>query len=97
MEMMWLVPVKRWLGETRKGSAAALGGSWSGKMSEAVKLIVDTYVRLKRRQDLEEIREHRRKLVDALAEWSGGRFDVSKSIQVCNEDIEIVEAGLSRL
>jgi hypothetical protein len=66
-------------------------------MSEAVKLIVDAYVGLNNREGLEEIREHRRKLLKSLHEKAGACFDVSKTIQTCKEDIEIVEAGLAKL
>lgn len=66
-------------------------------MSEAVKLIVDAYVGLNFREGLEEIRAHRQKLRKSLQEKASGRFDVSKAIRVCDEDIEIVEDGLARL
>jgi len=66
-------------------------------MSEAVKLIVDTYVSLKNREGLEAIREHRQLMRDQLREKSGGAFDVSKSIRTCDDEIAIVEQGLDRL
>ena len=66
-------------------------------MSEAVKLIVAAYVGLKDRQALEEIREHRQRMRKSLQEKAGGAFDMSKFIQTCDEEIEIVEAGLGKL
>jgi hypothetical protein len=66
-------------------------------MSDAVKLIVDAYVSLKDRAALEEMREHRQRLRKSLQEKAGGWVDVSRSIQIFDEDIEAVEAGLARL
>ncbi|MDE1932526.1 hypothetical protein [Bradyrhizobium sp.] len=66
-------------------------------MPEAVKLIVDAYVNLKNRQALEELREHRTRMRKRLEEMTDGLFDVSKLIRACDEEIEIVEAGLGRL
>jgi hypothetical protein len=66
-------------------------------MSDAVKLIVDAYVSLKDRAALEEMREHRQRLRKSLQEKAGGWVDVSRSIQIFDEDIEAVEAGLLRL
>jgi len=66
-------------------------------MSDAVKLIVDTYVELKDRLALEEMREHRQRLRRSLQEKAGGPFDVSQSIRLCDQDIEAVEVGLATL
>lgn len=66
-------------------------------MSDAVKLIVDAYVSLKDRAALEEMREHRQRLRKSLQEKAGGWVDVSRSIQIFDEDIEAVEAGLAGL
>jgi len=66
-------------------------------MSDAVKLIVDAYVSLKDRAALEEMREHRQRLRKSLQEKAGGWVDVSRSIQIFDEDIDAVEAGLARL
>jgi hypothetical protein len=77
----------------------ATGGASYGEqsMSEAVKLIVDAYVSLKDRVALEEMREHRQRLRRDLGAKAGGWVDVSRSIQLFDEDIEAVEAGLARL
>ena len=66
-------------------------------MSDAVKLIADAYVSLKDRAALEEMREHRQRLRKSLQEKAGGWVDVSRSIQIFDEDIEVVETGLARL
>ena len=66
-------------------------------MSDAVKLIVDAYVSLKNRAALEEMREHRQRLRKSLQEKAGGWVDVSRSIQIFDEDIEAVETALARL
>ena len=66
-------------------------------LSEAVNLIVDACVSLNNRAALEEMREHRQRLRRGLREKAGGWLDVSRSIQIFDEDIEAVEAGLARL
>jgi len=66
-------------------------------MSNAVRLIVDGFVRLSDRRALESMREHRQKLRSSLEERAGGCFDVSRSIELCDDDIVVVEAGLARL
>ena len=65
-------------------------------MSSAVKLIVDGFVKLNDRRALDEMREHRRKLREMLQERAGGYFDVSRSIELCDDDLMIVEEGLAQ-
>ena len=66
-------------------------------MSSAVKLIVDGFVKLNDRRALDQMREHRKKLREILQERVGGYFDVSRSIELCDDDLLIVEEGLARL
>ena len=66
-------------------------------MSDAVKLIVDGYVSLQDRLALEQMREHRQRMRSLLQEKAGGPFDVSGSVRLCDDDIEIIEAGLAKL
>ena len=69
-------------------------------MSEAMKMIVDGYVRLKDREALEELRNHRRRLRQQLQEQrlgSFGTFDVSKSLQTFDAEVLVIETGLERL
>jgi hypothetical protein len=67
------------------------------RMSDALKLIVDCFVSLKNRRALEEMREHRQRLRESLQEKTGGCFDLSSTIRAFDSDIEIVEAGLTKL
>jgi len=66
-------------------------------VSEAAKLIVDGYVRLKDRDALQEMREHRQMLRRNLQEKAGGAIDLSQSIQMMDGDLNEIEAGLARL
>jgi hypothetical protein len=66
-------------------------------MANSVKLIVDTYVSLKNRQALEDMREHRQRMRKQLQDSASAAFDVSRSVRDFDEDIRIVEAGLERL
>jgi len=69
-------------------------------MSEAMKMIVDGYVRLKDREALEGLRNHRRRLRQQLQDVrldSLGTFDVSKSLQTFDAEVLVIEAGLERL
>ena len=69
-------------------------------MTEAMKMIVDGYVRLKDRQALEELRNHRRRLRQQLQDVrldSLGTFDVSKSLQTFDAEVLVTEAGLCLL
>ena len=66
-------------------------------MSNAMKLIVDALVRLNDRKGLDEMRQHRQRLRGILQEKAGGCFDVSRAIEVYDNDIAALEAGLARL
>jgi len=69
-------------------------------MSEAMKMIVDGYVRLKDREALEELRSRRRRLRQQLQEQrrgAFGTFDVSKSLQTFDAEVLVIEAGLEQL
>lgn len=64
-------------------------------MSKAIELIVDGYVRLHNRAALEQLRFHRRNMAVELKGKTG--FDYSKTIDQIEEEIEVIEAGLSKL
>ncbi|WP_426608606.1 hypothetical protein [Bradyrhizobium sp. McL0616] len=64
-------------------------------MPSAIEQIVDTYVRLKNRRGLDELMMHRQRLAIDLKSKSG--FDFSRPIGQIDEEIAIIEAGLSRL
>ncbi|MBR0778177.1 hypothetical protein JQ625_25380 [Bradyrhizobium diazoefficiens] len=64
-------------------------------MPSAIEQIVDSYVRLKNRRGLDELMMHRQRLAVELKSRSG--FDFSRPIGQIEEEIAIIEAGLSRL
>jgi hypothetical protein len=66
-------------------------------MSDAMRLIVDALVKLNDREALDAMREHRQRLRGILQEKTGGCFDVSRSIEIYDNDIAVVDAGLARL
>jgi hypothetical protein len=61
-------------------------------------LIVEGYVTLKDRASLEKLREHRQHLRTQLRLQIGkSAFDPSKSIQLFERELEVIEAALSSL
>ena len=64
-------------------------------MPSAIEQIVDTYVRLKNRRGLVQLMMHRQRLAVDLKSKSG--YDFSLPIGQIDEEIAIIEAGLSRL
>ena len=78
----------------RRGRAA---GFFAGTdfMPSAIEQIVDTYVRLKNRRGLDQLMMHRQRLAVDLKSKSG--YDFSLPIGQIDEEIAIIEAGLSRL
>jgi hypothetical protein len=77
--------------------AGAPRGLFAGTdfMPSAIEQIVDTYVRLKNRRGLEQLMMHRQRLAVDLKSKSG--YDFSLPIGQIDEEIAIIEAGLSRL
>ena len=69
---------------------------WVFRMSEALELIVDGYVRLNDRRALAELKAHREDLISELRARKGW-FDLSQSIRQIDEDIVQIDAGLARL
>jgi hypothetical protein len=65
-------------------------------MSLAIAQIVDAYVSLEDRRQLEELQVHRRKLVEALQSL-GGPFDPASAIKQNQDELMIIEAGIARL
>ncbi|MDA9437352.1 hypothetical protein [Bradyrhizobium sp. CCBAU 51627] len=65
-------------------------------MSSAIAQIVDAYVRLKNRRGLDELMMHRQRLAVDLKSRSGA-YDFSLPISKIDEEIAIIEEGLSRL
>ena len=66
-------------------------------MSEAVKLIVESFISLKDRASLEEMRKHRQKLRKELQGRVGPAFDLSQTIRSIDDDLKIIEDGVARL
>jgi hypothetical protein len=65
-------------------------------MSEAMKLIVDGYVKLSARKALDDLKAHRCRLATELKSINGP-FDLSSSIKQLEKEIEVIEEGLARL
>jgi hypothetical protein len=66
-------------------------------MSEAVKLIVAGYIRLKDREAIEDMRRHRQWLRKDLMERPKDYFDVGSTIRLFDEDLLTIEEGLREL
>ncbi|MCP3466703.1 hypothetical protein [Bradyrhizobium sp. CCGUVB23] len=64
-------------------------------MPSAIEQIVDAYVRQKNRRGLDALMMHRHRLAIDLKSRSG--YDFSLPIGQVDEEIAIIEAGLSRL
>lgn len=64
-------------------------------MPLAISLIVDGYVRLEDREALETLRAHRAQMLESAR--SIVEIDTSRMMASLREEIEIIEAGLSRL
>ena len=65
-------------------------------MSLAIKSIVEGYVRLNDRDSLEDLRQHRQSLRRQVT-VQGEYLDVSRTIQMLDEDIRVIEAGIGQL
>jgi hypothetical protein len=70
---------------------------WGGVMSEAMKMIVDGYVRLKDRESLEQLRNHRRRLRQEIREHGDNALDQSYSLQTFDAEVLVIEAALEKL
>ena len=67
-------------------------------MASAIERIVDAYVQLRNRIALEELRDHRQKLVDDLnSVQSNSEFNSSRALQSMVEDLVAINAGFERL
>ena len=64
-------------------------------MPLAISLIVDGYVRLGDRQTLEALRAHRAEMLESTR--AVAELDITRMIATLDADIEIIDAGLSRL
>ena len=67
-------------------------------MSEAMEQIVSTLVRLKDKDSLEKLRDHRRKLADDLNELqSKSEFNLSLLMGTIAIELGVIEAGREQL
>ena len=64
-------------------------------MPLAISQIVDGYVRLRDREALETLRAHRVEMLQSTR--AVAELDITRMIATLNADIEIIDAGLSRL
>ena len=64
-------------------------------MPSSIELIVASHVALKDRRGLEELREHRRGLLEQLRTVSG--IDPIRTIERMEEDIKAIDEGLEQL
>jgi hypothetical protein len=64
-------------------------------MSLAMSLIVDGYVRLGDRDALENLRAHRRGMLDAAMSVTG--LDNSRMLAALKDEVAMIDAGLSTL
>jgi hypothetical protein len=66
-------------------------------MSESIKLIVDGYVKLSARKELQDLWAHRHRLPSELRSLNGRPFDLNSSIKQLEEEITVIDAGLAKL
>jgi hypothetical protein len=66
-------------------------------MSEAMKMIVDGYVRLKDRDALEQLRNHRQRLRQQLRDHRYGVLDINNSLETFDAEVLVIEAALEKL
>jgi hypothetical protein len=64
-------------------------------LPSSIELIVASHVALKDRRGLEELREHRRGLLEQLRTVSG--IDPIRTIERMEEDIKAIDEGLEQL
>ncbi|MCC8982544.1 hypothetical protein [Bradyrhizobium acaciae] len=62
---------------------------------KAIEQIIAGYVSLKNRQALEELREHRRRLLDGVRAYSVPGFRPSVVDDTLSEEIELIEGALA--
>jgi hypothetical protein len=75
------------------------GGGFSskGNMPSAIGQIVDAYVRLGSRAQIEDLRLHRQRLIIDLQARQVVGYDTNRPLEQLREDIAAVEAGIARL
>jgi hypothetical protein len=66
-------------------------------MSSAIEQIVDAYVQLGNRSQLEDLRLHRQRLIVDLQARAVAGYDISRPLEQVKEDLAAIEAGLATL
>jgi hypothetical protein len=66
-------------------------------MSEAMKWIVDGFVKLNDRQALNDLKAHHCRMATELKSRRGGPFDLSSSIKQLDDEIAVIQEGLAKL
>jgi hypothetical protein len=66
-------------------------------MLEAMKWIVDGFVKLSNRQALDDLNAHHRRMATELKSRHGGVFDLSSLIRQLEDEIRVIEKGLAEL
>ena len=77
----------------------SFSAAWSkiGGMQPPLQSIVAVYVRHANRKALDDMLAHRGKLIAGLWTVMSGAYDVSAAIAGIEDDIAVIEAGLSKL
>jgi hypothetical protein len=66
-------------------------------MSEAMKWIVDGFVKLGARKELDDMKAHYSRLATELKSRRGGVFDLSTSIKQLDDELAVITRGLAKL
>ena len=66
-------------------------------MSEAMRLIVDGYVKLGARKELDDLKAHHCRMANELKSRRGGVFDLSSSIKQLDDELAVIQEGLAKL
>jgi hypothetical protein len=78
--------------------AITSGGFFTGiAMPSAIEQIVEAYVQLGSRSQLEDLRLHRQRLMVDLHTRQVAGYDISKPLEQLKEDLVAIEAGLAKL
>ena len=64
-------------------------------MTEALKMIVDSYLSLKSRRALEEMRVHRERLRKQIEERTPGGIDAGPTMLLFDEELHVIQAALA--
>ena len=66
-------------------------------MLDAMKWIVDGFVKLSNRQALDDLKAHHSRMATELKSRHGGVFDLSSLIRQLDDEIRVIEKGLAEL